>query len=252
MQAASSPKPRMTPSMALLVDAHRRPTISSSPSRRRATASVTPRTGIGNPRSSTDALSSSSSSSRSSSADRTASASSTSASISARISASSSDTASAPGSVRGRGSSGSRTARAPPSVEQVAVATGTQVPLGVERLAAQRARRPAGGDDPQGAHDELADRGGGQPDPHQVGPVFVVVVGERLLLALLLALGLLLGVLVRFGQLEGNGDDPCPVAGLEEEGPVARGAHGPGDEPVGGLEEVATSRHRHRGYRNPA
>ena len=52
--------------------------------------------------------------------------------------------------------------------------------------------------------------------------------------------------------LEGHGHDPRPVAGLEEEGPVARGAHRPGDEPVGGLEEVAASRHRHRGYRNPA
>ena len=44
--------------------------------------------------------------------------------------------------------------------------------------------------------------------------------------------------------LEGHGHDPGPVAGLEEERPVAGRADRAGDEAVGGVEEVAASGHQ--------
>ena len=93
------------------------------------------------------------------------------------------------------------------------VAPRAEVALRVERLAAQRARRPARGEDAQRAGDELAGVGGGEPDPEQVRPVLGVVVLECLGLAFLA----LLGVLVRLGDLAGLEQDEV-VAAVPAEG----------------------------------
>ena len=53
----------------------------------------------------------------------------------------------------------------------VPVLARADVTLGVERLAAERARRPAGGDDPGGALGESLGSSGIEPYPQHVGPV---------------------------------------------------------------------------------
>src|SRR4029079_12062341 len=52
--------------------------------------------------------------------------------------------------------------------------------------------------------------------------------------------------------LEGHRHDPAALAGLEEERPVARSTDRPGDEAVGRIEDVATSRHARNLYPIPA
>jgi hypothetical protein len=69
----------------------------------------------------------------------------------------------------------------------VAVLARADVPLGVERQRAQRARRPAGGDDPLRAGDERLRRLGGDPHAERVGTVLAV--GQRLDLGLLVVVG---------------------------------------------------------------
>ena len=69
----------------------------------------------------------------------------------------------------------------------MAVLPRADVALRVQRQRAQRARRPAGGDDPLGAHDEGAGDLGADADAQRVRAL--VVLGQRLDLGLVLGLG---------------------------------------------------------------
>src|SRR5438477_6995191 len=80
--------------------------------------------------------------------------------------------------------SGSENAGTRENLAVVTVVPGAEVPLGVERLAAQRAGRPTGGHHPAGPLDELAGRPRGQPHPQPVQ------VGRLVLDGLLFLLGL--------------------------------------------------------------
>ena len=70
----------------------------------------------------------------------------------------------------------------------MAVPAGADVAGGIERIAAQRARRAAGADDSERALHERSRGVGGEADAQEVGPVLVVVVDidERLALGLAL------------------------------------------------------------------
>ena len=197
-------------------------------------------------------------------------------------------------------------------VDVVAVAPRADVALRVERVAAQRARRPAGADDPRsparrttGPRRRSSGRAAGRARPRprrrprrdrsaspssSTGPRASTSTSssspsqpsvseprpERLVERLVERSGVVAGDRrVRGGRLRrraarartrssprrsartatwtfssDDADDPRAVAGLEEEGAVARLADGAGHESVGWVEEIAASRHARTLYRN--
>src|SRR5688500_10767141 len=86
--------------------------------------------------------------------------------------------------------SSARTSPAPGSVDVVAVLARADVAGRIERVSAQRAGRPAGADDAEGAFHEGAGCLGGEADAQEVRPVVVIVLelDDRLVLALLVVL----------------------------------------------------------------
>jgi enoyl-CoA hydratase/carnithine racemase len=74
------------------------------------------------------------------------------------------------------------------------IAPRAEVPDGIQRLAAQRARRPSRREHPRRARHELAGGEGGDPDAEDVGPLLVVGLRLVLLVLLLVVLGQLAGL----------------------------------------------------------
>src|SRR5215211_4671547 len=74
---------------------------------------------------------------------------------------------------------GLRPCQVAPGSVHVAVAARADVAFGIERHAAQRARRPPSGDDLDGMRDEAARGRGLEPNSEEIGAVLVLVVVEH-------------------------------------------------------------------------